>query len=68
MRQVEFKATTKIGFVSYEPGDRKSFDDDEAAEYIRLGWAKCVETGEDNDPVPGAQKLRVHPITQPNSA
>ena len=62
MRRIEFTETVKIGTDSYESGDRRSFQDNEAAEYIRLGWAKDPETGEQGERVPGAQKLNVHPV------
>jgi hypothetical protein len=65
MRQVEFLEPVRIGHTQYETGDRKSFDDNEAGEYIRVGWAKCVETGEVGERKPGAQKLQVHNVTQP---
>ena len=63
MRQIEFVETTRLGYNEYLAGDRKSFSDDEAAEYIRLGWAKCVATGEVGTRVPGAQALRIDPVT-----
>lgn len=64
MRQVEFTEQVKLGTETYYEGDRKSFDEAEAAEYIRLGWAKCVQTGEQGERVPGAQKLNVQPVKQ----
>jgi hypothetical protein len=54
MKQVEFTETVKIGYETYEEGDRKSFDDEEAAQYIALGWAKDPETGETGERKPGA--------------
>ncbi len=36
MRIVEFAGTVRIGGVEYSEGERKSFPDDEAAQYIEL--------------------------------
>lgn len=62
MRQIEFKETVRLGTQEYVAGDRKSFPDEEAAEYIRLGWASCVETGDIGERIPGAQALRVDSV------
>lgn len=62
MRLIEFKETVRIDATEYVAGDRKSFAPDVAAEFIRLGWASCVETGETGERVPGAQSLRVNNI------
>ena len=64
MRQVQFKEPYLIGETRYEIGDRKSFSDEEAATYIKIGVASCVESGEDNDRQPGAHVLTVDPVTQ----
>lgn len=64
MRRVEFTETVKIGTDTYQAGDRRSFPAPEAAEYIRLGWAKDPETGETGERTPGAQRLRVDPVVQ----
>ena len=64
MRQVEFTETVRIGTVQYEAGDRKTFPKAEAGEYIRLGWAKDPETGEQGDRVPGSQPIQVNNVTQ----
>lgn len=63
MRQVEFTETVRIAAGEFVAGDRKSFPDDEAGEYIRLGWAKDPVTGEQGERVPGAQPLRVDNVT-----
>lgn len=57
--QVEWLDEAKIGRNVYAKGDRTTLDDEAANEFVRLGWAKNVETGEQNEPVPGAQKLQV---------
>lgn len=59
MRQVEFTETVRISTVEYVAGDRKSFPDSEAAEYIRVGWAKDSATGEQGKRKPGAQAINV---------
>jgi len=64
MRRVEFTEVVKIGTETYEAGDRKSFDDAEAGEYIRLGWAKDPETGEQGDRTPGVSTIKVDSFVQ----
>jgi len=64
MRQVEFTESYKVGAETYEAGDRKTFEDGEAATYIKIGVAKCVETGEQGDRKPGAHVLEVQDIEQ----
>lgn len=64
-RRIEFTEPVKLaGGRNFEAGDRKSFPKAEADEYIRLGWAKDPETGEQGDRKPGAQKLNVNSTTQ----
>ena len=64
LRKIEItEATLKLGAVTYYAGDVKSFPAAEAAEYIRLGWAKDAETGETGERKPGGQPLRVDPVT-----
>ncbi len=62
MRQVEFKETYLHGENRFEPGDRKSFSDEEAATFIKIGVAKCVDTNEDHDRQPGAHVIVVQGI------
>lgn len=54
----------KIGTQTYYQGDVKSFPKDEADEYVRVGWAKCVDTGESNERKPGSQRIVVKDVTQ----
>lgn len=54
----------KLGAVTYYKGDIKSFPKAEADEYIRVGWAKCVETGEQGERKPGAQSISVQNVGQ----
>lgn len=54
----------KIGTQTYYAGDIKSFEKAEADEYVRLGWAKCVETGETGERTPGAQRINVQGVSQ----
>jgi hypothetical protein len=54
----------KIGTQTYYQGDVKSFQKAEADEYVRLGWAKCVETGETGERKPGSTPLKVKNVTQ----
>lgn len=60
LRRIEItEEVLKIGTETYYQGDVKSFPKAEADEYIRLGWAKDVETGEQGERKPGAQKLQI---------
>lgn len=43
----------KDGYDIYYKGDIKSFPSSKAAQWISLGWAKDVETGETGERVPG---------------
>jgi hypothetical protein len=52
----------KLGTQIYYEGDIKSFPKAEADEYVRMGWAKCVETGEENERKPGVQAINVHNV------
>ena len=52
----------KDGAIPREFGD--IFSTPMGDEYIRLGWAKCTETGECGERVVGAQKLQVGNITK----
>lgn len=54
----------KIGTQTFYAGDVKSFPKEEADEYVRLGWAKCVETDEQGERKPGAQKLNIQNVVQ----
>lgn len=53
----------KVGTQTYYAGDVKSFPKNEADEYIRLGWAKDVETGETGERKPGAASLNIDGIS-----
>jgi len=53
-----------LGTQTYYAGDVKSFPKAEADEYIKLGWAKCCETGEQGERVPGAVKLNIQGVSQ----
>lgn len=53
-----------LGTQTYYAGDVKSFPKAEADEYIRLGWAKCCETGETGERKPGAQAINVQSVSQ----
>ena len=65
LRKIEItEAELKLGTNTYYAGDIKSFPKAEADEYIRVGWARCVETGEQGERKPGAQKLNVQALVQ----
>ena len=63
IRKIEItEDVLKLGTQTYYAGDIKSFPKAEADEYIRLGWAKCVETGEQGERVPGSAKISVDDV------
>ncbi|MGB0846968.1 MAG: hypothetical protein ACPGSM_09585 [Thiolinea sp.] len=65
LRKIEItEDTLKIGTQTYYAGDIKSFPKDEADEYIRLGWAKCCETGDQGERKPGSQQINVSNVSQ----
>lgn len=65
MRKIEItEDKLLLGANTYYAGDVKSFPADEAAEYIRLGWAKCCETGETGERKPGAQAINIQSVKQ----
>lgn len=64
LRKIEItEESLKLGTQAYYAGDVKSFPKAEADEYIRLGWAKCVETGETGERKPGATKLQLDSVS-----
>ena len=62
MKRVEFTEEVKLGAATYLEGDVKAFEDDEADELVRLGWAKD-EDGNTGERKPGAQKLEVQTLS-----
>ena len=65
LRKIEFtEEAVKLGTQTYYAGDVKSFPKAEADEYIRLGWAKDPETGEQGERKPGATKLNLDSTKQ----
>jgi hypothetical protein len=65
IRKIEItEEVLKLGTVTYYAGDIKSFPKAEADEYIRLGWAKCCETGETGERKPGAEPINVQSVLQ----
>lgn len=63
LRKIEItEEALKIGAQVYYQGDVKSFPKAEADEYIKLGWAKCVETGETGERKPGAAPIEIHGV------
>ena len=61
-KKIEFTEAVKIGVMSFDEGDTKSFPTAEAEEYMKLGWAKCCETGEQGERKPGVHNLEVHSV------
>lgn len=65
LRKLEItEEVLKIGTQTYYQGDVKSFPKAEADEYVRVGWAKCVDTGESNERKPGSQRIVAQDVTQ----
>lgn len=67
-RKIEFTERVILSPVvsakpgTYDEGDSLIFPKEEADEYIRLGWAKCFETGEQGERSPGTQRLQVNSV------
>lgn len=58
MRQVEFLEDVKLsghGFCG--AGDKRTLPDDVATTCIQAGWAKCVESGECGERIPGQRVI-----------
>lgn len=65
VRKIEItEEKLKIGQVTYYEGDVKSLPKAEADQYIAAGWAKCCETGEQGDRVPGSKPIEVQNTAQ----
>lgn len=54
----------KDGIETYYAGDIKSFPKAKADLFIRMGWARDVETGETGERKPGAVKIQPHDVVQ----
>lgn len=68
MRRVEITENVlRDGSEDYHRGDVTWIDDEKAAQWISLGWAKDVETGEQGERKPGAQPIKVNSVTQSSS-
>jgi len=64
-RRIEWTEMVRIHDGEHQPGDRTTYPKAEADQYIGLGWAKCVETGETGERKPGANgPLSVDKVTQ----
>lgn len=65
MRRVEIlEEKLKLGRQTFHKGDMVSLDDEVAQMTIEQGWAKCCETGEQNERKPGSVKLEVDSVVQ----
>ena len=66
MRLIEFTEDDGCGIGDrfYAKGARDTFPDDEAAQYIKLGWARDPVTGDTGERKPGAVALEVEPLKQ----
>lgn len=53
-----------LGTMEYRAGDIKSMAKADADLYIKLGWARCVESGEQGTRTPGAQQIAVGAVAQ----
>lgn len=62
MRQIEFTEFVRIRSGDYNEGDKRTFEDDEAAIYINAGWAKDAATGETGERVPGAKPINIQSV------
>ena len=66
MRKIEIVEAGgfRHGTDHFQEGEIRMVDDALAGEFIRLGWAKCVATGEVGDRKPGSQKIAVNDSVQ----
>lgn len=65
MRRVEITEERLLdGRTAYHQGDVVSVDNDKAAEWIALGWARDPETGEQGERKPGVQQVTPAAVTQ----
>lgn len=66
MRQIEWveEPFVMIGKTKRYAGDKDTLEDEEAAEFIRVGWAKCVETGERGERSTKPTKIKVDNFIQ----
>lgn len=65
MRKIEItEETLRDGTALYSKGDVKTVDDERAALWISLGWAKDAATGEQGERKPGAQAVQPDKVTQ----
>lgn len=64
MRRVEVVEPNgfKEGYLTREFGD--IFTSQMGDEYVRLGWCKCVETGEIGERIEGTQKLKASSVVK----
>jgi len=59
LRRVEItEEKLRVGRETYYAGDVKSFPKAQADEFVELGWARDVETGEQGDRKPGAAPIK----------
>ena len=49
----------RVGADRFQEGEVRILPAAQAQEFINLGWAKCVATGEQGERKPGAQELAV---------
>lgn len=67
-RRVEItEDVLKDGTTTYHNGDIVSVDNEKAAQWIALGWARDPETGEQGERKPGVHKVDIQPVTQEGS-
>ena len=52
------------GSDRFNEGEIRIVEEPWASEFIRLGWAKCADTGETGERKPGHQALQVHDTVQ----
>lgn len=64
LRRIEItEEVLKDGYETYYAGDIKSFPKAKADQWVELGWAKDVETGEQGDRKPGAAPIKPDTVT-----
>lgn len=60
---IEWMEAVKIGTDEKKEGTRDIYPEKLANQYVNLGWAKNVETGEQGERIAGATPLSVDSLT-----
>lgn len=65
-RKVEFLESVKVREGDFVEGDVKTLPKERADKFIASGWAKCCDTGEVGERVPGAEPMAPADVVTPS--